>query len=396
MSGADNLVYHEMTIKADSGRPRSLRYYEKADSAVKFRDGAHASSLADRRRLVGVAIDPPEATLFGLREPLTRDELEVIDILGNSLLLDRLLPERPLAVGESWKPADKVMADLVGLDGATRCDVQCALKEVTKIVARVEFSGSIEGPVNDTTAKIKLKGKYRFDLRTGRIDWFALVTKEDRGISQVAAGFDVTVRFQMTITPEATPPQLAEAKLAGLGVEPTVETSRLRYESPRDRWHITYDRRWYLNSDDPKNALLKLILQGALSGQCNIASLPQRDRQQLVSLEDFQNDVHRALDKDFGEFVEAKQWGSAAGYRVLRVAANGVAHDKSTEVPIRWIYYHVADEHGRQVALTFTVEQERLDRFAEADRAIVDSLRFAESGVSAPLAKPAAKAQTVR
>ena len=395
MSGTDNLVYHEMTIKADSGRPRSLRYYEKADSAVKFRDGAHASSLADRRRLVGVAIDSPETTLFGLREPLTRDERELIDILGNSLLLDHLLPGRPVAAGESWKPADKVVANLVGLDGATRCDVQCVLKEVTKIVARVEFSGNIEGPANDTTAKIKLKGKYRFDLRTGRIDWFALVTKEDRSISQVAAGFDVTVRFQMTVTPEATPPQLADKKLVGLGVEPTAEMGRLRYESPRDRWHITYDRRWYLNSDNPKNALLKLIRQGALSGQCNIASLPERDRQQLVSLEDFQNDVRHALDKNFGEFVEAKQWGNAAGYRVLRVAANGVVHDKSTEVPIHWIYYHVADEHGRQVALTFTVEQEHLERFAEADRALVDSLRFPESSGGSPLAKPEAKAQTI-
>jgi len=396
MSGADNLVYHEVTIKANPDRPRSVRYYEKADSKVKFRDGAHAPSLADARRLVGVAVDPPAVDLFALREPLTRDELEVIDILGNSLLLDRLLPERPVAVGESWKAADKVVVALLGLDGATRCDVQCVLKEVTKTVARVELSGSIAGPVNDTTAEIEIKGKYRFDLRTGRIDWFAMVTKEDRGISQAAAGFNVTVRFQMTVTPEERPPQLAKEKLARLGVEPTPELSRLRFESPQDRWQITYDRRWYLNSDDRQNAMLKLICQGALTGQCNIASLPQRDREQLVSLEDFQNDVRRALDKNFGEFVEAKQWGNDAKHRVLRVVVNGVVHGKSTDVPIRWIYYHVADEQGRQVALTFTVEQERLEQFAEADRAIVDSLRFAESGGRGPLAKPDAKAQTIR
>ncbi len=114
----------------------------------------------------------------------------------------------------------------------------------------------------------------------------------------------------------------------------------------------------------------------------------------MVSLEDFQNDVRQALDKNFGEFVDAKQSDNAAGYRVLRVEASGAAHDKSTEVPIRWVYYHVADQQGRQVALTFTVEQEHLDRFAEADRAIVDSLRFAQSGGQGPLAKPAAKAQT--
>jgi hypothetical protein len=397
MSGTDNLVYHEMTIKADPQRLRSVRYYEKAESSVKFRDGAHAPSLADARRWVGAAVDPPGVTLFGLRQPLTRDELEVIDILGNSLLLDHLLPERPVAIGDSWKPADKVVAALLGLDGATHCDVHCTLKEVTDIVARVELLGSVDGPVNDTKTRIKLKGKFRLDLRTGRIDWFALVTREDRGISQVAAGFDITVRFQTTITPEpTTPPQLAAETLAGLEVEPTAEASHLRYESPRDRWHITYDRRWYLNSNDRQKALLRLIQAGSLTGQCNIASLPPRDRQHLISLEDYQNDVRQALDKSFGEFVEAKQWGNTAGYRVLRVAVNGTAHDKSTEVPIRWIYYHVADEHGRQVALTFTIEQEHLDRFAEADRALVDSLRFAESSSGNPLAKPEAKAQTIR
>ena len=397
MSGADNLVYHEMTIKADSDRPRSVRYYEKADSAVKFRDGAHASSLADPRRLVGVAVDPPDATLFGLREPLTRDELEVIDILGNSLLLDRLLPERPVAVGESWKPADKVVAALLGLDGATRCDVQCVLKEVTKIVARVEFSGSIEGPVNDTTARIKLKGKYRFDLRTGRIDWFALVTREDRGISQVAAGFNVTVRFQMTITPEAMPPQLAKEKLAGLGVEPTAEMSQLRYESPRDRWHITYDRRWYLNSDDRQNALLKLIRQGALGRpvQHRLAA-PARSPSNWSRWKTTKRTFAGRWTKTSASSSRPSSGAMPPDIGCCGWRQTACAHDKSTEVPIRWIYYHVADEQGRQVALTFTVEQERLDRFAEADRAIVDSLRFAESGVPAPLAKPAAKAQTVR
>ena len=61
---------------------------------------------------------------------------------------------------------------------------------------------------------------------------------------------------------------------------------------------------------------------------------------------------------------------------MLRVVVSGVAHGKPAEVPIRWIYYHLADRQGRQAAFTFTVEQELLDRFADADRPIVQSLRF--------------------
>ena len=380
MSGVAHLLYDEMTLAADPARLRSVRYYRTAQSAAKFKDGSHSPSLGDARRLVGVAVDLPAVNLFALREPMTRDELEVIDILGNSLLLDRLLPERPVAIGDTWKPADNVAAALLGLDGATHSELQCTLKEVTPTVARVELSGSVEGPVNDTKARIGLKGKYRFDLKTKRIDWFAMLTKEDRDKSQVAVGFDVAVRFQMTITPEATPPELAKEELAGLDVEPTADLSELRYESPQGGWQITYDRQWYLNSNDQENAVLKLVRQGAIACQCNIAALPQREPDKLVSLEEYQEDVRRALDKDFGQFVEAKQSVDAAKHRVLRVVVNGVAHAKSTEVPICWIYYHVADEQGHQAALTFTVEQERLERFADADRAIVGSLRFSKPG----------------
>ena len=135
----------------------------------------------------------------------------MIDVLGNSLLLDGLLPDGPTAVGQTWKPAGKLAAALLGLDAASRCDVQCTLKEVTDAVARFELAGQVEGPVNDTTARVQLKGKFRFDRRTGRIDWFALLSKEDRGISQVADGFAVVVRLQMTVDPQEPSPELAEA-----------------------------------------------------------------------------------------------------------------------------------------------------------------------------------------
>ena len=84
--------------------------------------------------------------------------------------------------------------------------------------------------------------------------------------------------------------------------------------------------------------------------------------------------MQKALGKSFGEFVEAGQSVNDAKHRVFRV----VVHGKSSDIPIRWIYYHVADEQGRQAAFTFTVEQSLLERFADADKPVVDSLRFAE------------------
>jgi hypothetical protein len=432
-SGTDRLTYYEKTLEAGPGRASSVRYYEKAESEMKIKDRSHQESLAEAHRLAGVRVDLPAATIFSLRQPLSRDELEVIDILGNTLLLDRLLPEGPVAVGDRWKPADEVMAALLGLDGATRCDAQCTLKEVTDRVARFELAGAIEGPVSDTSARIELKGRFRLDRRIDRIDWFALLTGERREISDVADGFHLAARLQTVVTPLVQSPELTDEKLEGLSLEPTSERCRLTYPSPQGHWRIDYDRRWYPTGETPKNATLKLIDHQSLGAQCNIFSLPRRKQDQPLALKEFQADVKKVLGEDFGKFVAADQSTDKTGRRVLRVVVQGVAHAKPThppkpdgktakatadaptgksaetaeasdrptekaeaakkpesatakspapagkppaDVPIRWIYYHTCDAEGRQVAITFTVEQRLVERFADADKPIVASLRF--------------------
>ena len=70
---------------------------------------------------------------------MTREELELIDVQADSLLVDRFLPDKPVAVGDTWKPSEKLMAQLLGLDEVGQTDVQCMLKEVTDQVARFEM-----------------------------------------------------------------------------------------------------------------------------------------------------------------------------------------------------------------------------------------------------------------
>ncbi len=165
--------------------------------------------------------------------------------------------------------------------------------------------------------------------------------------------------------------------LAKLAWKPSPELAGLTYESPNGDWQCQHDRRWNIYRQAPKSpvAVLRLVDRGMLAGQCNLASLADHDPGKLVSLAEFQEDVRRALDKSFGEFVEASESSNAAQYRIYRVVVHGTASD----LAMRWIYYLVAEPQGRQVALTFTVEQKLVERFADADKAMVQSLRFAES-----------------
>jgi hypothetical protein len=214
--------------------------------------------------------------------------------------------------------------------------------------------------------------------------------QENRGASQAAVGFEVTVRLQMTIEPKKPIEELAQEKIKGINIEPGPESSWLTYESPKDRWRLMYDRRWFLNSDDRETALLKLIDQGVFLGLCKITSLPQKEPDKLVSLEEFQDEVHQVLGKNFDKFVEARQSADPSSkFRILRVVAQG----KSEEVPTRWFFYHVADPQGHQVTCTFTVDQENVERFADADKPIVGSLRFAEPGAAGTAKEEEVKAK---
>jgi hypothetical protein len=374
-----DLDYVEKTLEAPTEAGalwRAVRDYQKVSADVKVGDGQVKPTLSPEHRLIAVEVAPPKSLLFSPSGCLTRDELDAIDIQANSLLIDRLLPDKPVSVGDRWSHSGDLLAAMLGLDEVAKTTVESTLKEVTDTVVRFDFAGRIEGAVYGVSTVVELKGRYRFDLRTKRIDWIGMLVKEVREDSHVEVGVDVVSRLAVKITPTQVPASLTDEALAKLTLKPTPELIHLVYDASVGGWQCQYDRRWYIHHQRPTldAIVLRLVDRGMLSGQCNLSSLPKRDPSKLVSLEEFQKDVERALGKSFGEFIEAGQSANQADCRVYRV----VAHGTSSDIPMRWIYYLISDPQGRQVALTFTVEQKLVDRFADADKPLVQSLRFVD------------------
>ena len=117
-----------------------------------------------------------------------------------------------------------------------------------------------------------------------------------------------------------------------------------------------------------------MMVEGADVAQCNVSSLPKVAVERLPALEQFQDQVRQALGKNFGQFVEAGQFASQSDYRVYRVVVKGDVSD----LPIQWHYYLVADKHGRQAALAFTVKEQNLEAFDKAGERLVRALRFVD------------------
>ncbi len=387
LGGLADLEYKEETLEVgegSKGRTRSIRRYDRAEATIRVGNDALRPTLRPNLSLVVASADARTSMLFSPQEPLSRDELELIDTLGgNSVVLDRLLPTGPLAVGHTWKPDAALLAMLLGLDSVGQNDVQCELVEVTDTVARFQMTGSLAATIHGATTQMQLKSKYRYDRRSQRIDWFAMSMKEARAISLVAEGFDVVAQVQVRIVPEKGNGGFDRKTLEDLPLEPGGESELLAYESTKPGWRLTHDRSWFVTHDDPDLVIFHLIRQGQLLAQCRISPLATVPPEKLPPLESFQEDVRRALGQQFDRFVAAGQWANDAKYRVYRVAVSGTARAELKQVtakaPMEWRYYLVADERGRRMALAVTMEADLVPRVGDADRDLVNAFRFTDA-----------------
>ncbi len=375
MSVLANLGYDEALLALDAaGKPRrSVRYYDDVRAVIKIDRGGDKPSLAPTRRLiVADRSDGANCQLYCPSEPLAREELDLIDVPGGTLVLDDLLPADPVAVGQSWKLSDTTLRALLCLDAVSWCDVQGVLSEINENMADIAVAGSLTGAISGISTDIELKIKIKFDVRAARITQFAMLVKEKRAIGHVGPGLDTVAKLIVGIRPLEKSKTLTPEVLAAVPQETSPVLLDLGYTPPGGQFRFQHDRRWYVTGDEPKLAVLRMVDRGELVAQCNISALPAVKK--AVTLAEFQHDVERSLDKNFGQFVAATQTVNEAGYAVFRV----VVHGEVGGLPIEWIYYLVQDRQGRRVSLAFTLEQNLQERFAATDRAIVAALRLTD------------------
>jgi hypothetical protein len=388
MSVVATLKYDEQLLAVDDAqRPaRSVRFYDESTAVIKVDKGGQKPTLDKGRRLV-VAEQPSKSAAAALYCPasaLTREELDLIDVPGNTLLVNSLLPVDPVAVGEAWKLADQTLAELLGLEAVSFTDVKSVLEGVDSGIAQIAAGGAISGAVGGVSTEIQFKAKYKFDLGVQRVTYLAMLIKEKRAVGHVGPGLDTVAKVIVRVTPTERSASLTDEVVKSLPPAMTPKLSRLSYSSIGGQFRFLYDRRWVLTSDDPKLAVFRLVDRGELVAQCNVSAVPATQARP-VALTEFQRDIQNSLGTNFGQFVSASQSTSEAGYTILRVVAHGVV----SQLPIEWIYYLIADDKGGRVSLAFTLEESLQERFDKADRSFASVLRIAPAAKTA--VKPAPK-----
>lgn len=377
MSVAARLVYDELpviTAGQAAGTQRALRHYQAAKALVEIEGGRMEPQLSEPHRLIAVETSQPKVVLTCPRAPLTREELDLIDIPANSLLLESLLPSEPVSPGDTWKSSDELIAALLRLDAVSLCEVQSMLAEVdtTENVAKVSLAGTVQGGIAGVATEIEIKAKYTFDLNLKRIILFALLVKEKRSIGHVGTGFDTVAKQIIKIRPNSTSETLRAIDASAVAAWFAPQAEQLAFASAHNGFRLEHNRRWFITADDKRLTVFRFVDRGEFVAQCNLTLLPESASNNQLDLAAFQKDIEKSLGKQFGQFVSAKETTDAVGRRVYRVVVSGTA----SGLPIQWVYYLFATRDGTRLSAVFSVEQPLIERFGSADQEFLRSLEI--------------------
>ncbi len=381
---AGRLMYDEILASRAPGSDYatvSARYYHRAEAAIEVGGQSERIRLRDdRRSIVSDATDGP--VLYSSAGPLTREELDLIEVPGNSLLVDRLLPSRSMQVGDRWSNQVDTIAGMLKWTELTEGEITSQLEEIRDGLALVSITGKAKGSAEGAVSEARIRGEYRYDVNWHRVSWLLLSIEETRQSGPIHPGFEVTAKLRMRMEPLSASPQIAATMLKSASLPRTDASLLLSLEPRNAAFSLTHDRRWYVTGDIPRRTILRCLDNGEVLAQLSVMELAKLPAGKEVSLEGFQADIQDALGDRFREFVSVQQDRSGEDYRILRVVTAGVV----AEIPMRWIYYHVNDSAGRRAAHVYSAEADKLDQLATTDQEMVSGFRFRTASSSNPVA----------
>lgn len=386
---AGSMQYDERLLASSHEQQtlRTVRHYDKAEAKIEIDGQAIQSVLDPNQRLIVFDETKDRGVLFSPLGPLAREDVDLIDVPGNSAVLSRLLPAEEVKLKATWELDTTSLCRLLGLDAISQSDAKATLEQVASSIGIVAIAGTIDGAAGGVATQIKLVGQLRVDLKTRHIVALTMTVNEDRSIGHAEPGFVVEAKVQLAATPLEKSANLDKLSASADAWTPTEGATALGLVPANGGFRLLHDRRWRVLIDQKEVLVLRLVDRGDLIAQCNISTLPKLSAGRQVELEQLQQEIQRSLGASFGQFIEAAQNVTEEEIRVLRVAASGTASD----IPVTWVYYLLSDETGRRVSIVFAHESKLQEQFGEADRMLVGSFAFAEpvEDESAPKPTPA-------
>ena len=369
------LKYVEQLRPATTNRLTAIRHYERAEAEIEIAQQLTQSRLAaDHRHIICGGGDRGDE-LFAAQGPLTRDELDLIDIPGNSAQWWRLLPTKPVKVGDAWFLDRAAVKALLRLEAISKWAVRCKLQAVAGQRLSVAIAGTVEGAAGGAASQIRIDGSFQVDLTLQQVAELKLRIWEDRQMGHAQPGFKIEAQVHAVANPLADSSPAAKVVTETPSSEfhtPQDDLLLLSFQASQGGFQLLHDRRWRVLADTPEVSILRCVQRGQLVAQANISRLADRGNKPVWPPTQLEKKIRTSLGDKFTRIVDSEQRQDGRGYRILRIRAAGAAED----VKLLWTYWYLADRQGGQVSLVITHEQKHAALLADTDRSFADSVRI--------------------
>ena len=370
---------------ADPAVRRALRVYRDAKAQTLVGEHRVTTTLPEALRRVVVAGRTDGPVRFSLDGLMTREAVDLLDMPGDPLAVTAAMPDGSVEVGGSFRVPEWAAQMLCGMDVLTKSTLAGRLTSP----GVVTLSGSIEGARLGAAVTTNVSGNVRVDP-SGRMTGADLRYEESAAIGTISPGVDAVTTVRLTRTP-------SRATVDDSGVPPTVPPAALKLYLDAPSWgvRLLHDRDWhvfYASPDgEPAVLILRLLENGKLLSQVNVAKLRPAAAGRGASVEEFEADIKQSLGTRFGTIVDKAQRRRDDGVVVTRVVAAGQFHytegtgeaKQMKSRPMQWTYYLAVHPDGRQLSCVFAHEPDARDRLAGRDESLVDAIEFFAPRVAA-------------
>ncbi len=374
------LDYSERSRFPDGAEPGPIvtaaeRFYHEAKSESRVDRNEQTIRLRDSVRQTVVRRERLPETIYSPEDYFDHQELSLLEVPASSLAVDELLPAGRVREGSKYEIEGEAIRSLMNLSRIDSAEASGEIVSLSERDAKIRLEGSVEASVDGVPTKLRMVGKLTFDREQETCTWLAMAIHETREIGKAEPGFDIAATIKMLRKPlgddEPTGLPNPPTKLV-LTEPPPVDRRLVVVRSDEAGYSALMDRRWRMIHDIPGSARMRMIDRNRSVAQCDVRPLAVLPEGRYWTIEALEQELRRQVGSQLTEIVDSGEGSTETGLHGLQITANGAVEG----VPVRWVVIHLADDFGRRIVATFTMDAASVDRFAGSDVQFANSLEL--------------------
>jgi hypothetical protein len=366
-----------MAITREGSVEKTARLYETAKASITVGDEKNERTLRAERRLFVYQRHNDRAMAYAPSGPLTREELDLTAGHFDSSAVVGLLPEKDVAVGETWKIPSSVVQALCNFEGLTEHTLTGKLEAITADAATIHVEGTANGIDLGAIAKLKIEANAQFDRKTKRLialEWKQKDERDQGPVSPITVVESTTTLKRQSIE---QPASLSDVALVSVPSEwdPPTSMTQLDYRDSQSRFSMLYPREWHITAQVKDQLVLRCMDRGDFVAQATVTPWKKAEKGKHMTPEEFKQTMNDMAGWEPEKELQSGEVPAEKGRWVYRYSTSG----QMDGVAAVQNCYLVAADDGSQLIVVFTMSPKQVEKLGARDLSFVGSLEIPAS-----------------